>query len=168
MFYKFSLTFASLVAGGYSLNDCMFMLSLSVSFSFLFSFQVLQSFAYFTYYRFCGSDPPSRIQSDSNILYVYFTSNSESSKGTGFNASFSLINGKYNHQSIGTASANYVELGLGCTSRIYLDNVTLTLQYVRLTSHKPCRHFTSVIQATETVINEVQQNIAIEIIHSAD
>ena len=29
-FYKFFLTFASLVIGGYSLNDCMFILSLSV------------------------------------------------------------------------------------------------------------------------------------------
>ena len=112
-----------------------------------FSFQVLQTFAFFTYYRFCGSDPPERIQSDSNILYVYFTSNSESGKGTGFNASFSLINGKYNHHSIGTALANSVELGLGCTSRIYLHNVTLTLQNVTLTSQKPYQHFTGVIQA---------------------
>ena len=29
--------------------------------------------------------------------------------------------------SIGTASVNSVELDLGCTSRIYFDNVTLTL-----------------------------------------
>ena len=38
------------------------------------------------------------------------------------------------HQlSIGTASANSVESDLGCTSRIYFDNVTLTL-------HKPRQH----------------------------
>ena len=34
---------------------------------------------------------------------------------------------------IGTASANSVESDLGCTSRIYFDNVTLTYQ-------KPCQH----------------------------
>ena len=35
--------------------------------------------------------------------------------------------------SIGTGSANSLELDLGCTSRVYLDNVTLT-------SKKPCQH----------------------------
>ena len=35
---------------------------------------------------------------------------------------------------------NYVESDLGCTSRIYFDNVTLTLYNVTLTSQKPCQH----------------------------
>ena len=34
---------------------------------------------------------------------------------------------------IGTTSANFVESDLGCTSRVYFDNVTLT-------SQKPCQH----------------------------
>ena len=41
--------------------------------------------------------------------------------------------------SIGTASANSLESDLGCTSRIYIDNVTLTLYNVTLTSQKPCQ-----------------------------
>ena len=58
---------------------------------------------------------------------------------------------------IGTASANSVESDLGCTSRIYFDNVKLTLHNVMLTSQKPCQHNnkTSVIAAKQTVINEV-------------
>ena len=35
---------------------------------------------------------------------------------------------------------NSVESDLGCTSRIYFDNVTLTLYSVTLTSQKPCKH----------------------------
>ena len=34
---------------------------------------------------------------------------------------------------IGTVSANSVDSDLGCTSRVYFDNVTLT-------SNKPCQH----------------------------
>ena len=41
---------------------------------------------------------------------------------------------------IGTASANSVESDLGCTSRIFFDNVTLALHNVRLTSQKPCQN----------------------------
>ena len=41
---------------------------------------------------------------------------------------------------MGTASANSVESDLGCTPRIYFDNVTLTLYNVTLTSLKPCQH----------------------------
>ena len=33
-----------------------------------------------------------------------------------------------------------VESDLGCTSRMYFDNVTLTLHNVTLTSQKPCQH----------------------------
>ena len=39
---------------------------------------------------------------------------------------------------IETASANSVESDLGCTSRIYFDNVTMTLHNVTLTSQTPC------------------------------
>ena len=35
---------------------------------------------------------------------------------------------------IGTASANSVESDLGCKSRIYFDNVTLTLHNAAMTS----------------------------------
>ena len=35
---------------------------------------------------------------------------------------------------------NSVESDLGCTSRIYFDNVTLTLHNVTLASQKPCQH----------------------------
>ena len=42
--------------------------------------------------------------------------------------------------SIRTALANFVESNLGCTSRIYFDNVTLTLHNVTLTSHKQYHH----------------------------
>ena len=41
---------------------------------------------------------------------------------------------------IGFASANSVESDLGCTSRFYFDNVTLTLYNVTLTSQNPCQH----------------------------
>ena len=42
--------------------------------------------------------------------------------------------------SFGTASANSVESDLGCTSRIYFDNVMLSLHSVTLTSQKPFRY----------------------------
>ena len=42
--------------------------------------------------------------------------------------------------SIGTVSAHSVESDLGCTSRIYFDNVTLMLHNMTLTSQKPCQH----------------------------
>ena len=57
-------------------------------------------------------------------------------------------------QPIGIALVNYVESDLGCTSRIYFDNMTLTLHNMTLTSWKPCQHNTSVIAAKQTVINE--------------
>ena len=38
------------------------------------------------------------------------------------------------------ASANSMQSDLGCTSRIYLDNVTMTLHNVTLASQKPCHH----------------------------
>ena len=41
---------------------------------------------------------------------------------------------------IRTALANSVESDLGCTSRIYFDNVTLILHNVTLKSQKPCQH----------------------------
>ena len=41
---------------------------------------------------------------------------------------------------IGTASANSVESDLGSTSRIYFDNVSLTLHNMTLKSLKPCQH----------------------------
>ena len=41
---------------------------------------------------------------------------------------------------IGTASANSVESDLRCTSRVYLDNVTLTSHNVTLTSQKPSQY----------------------------
>ena len=34
---------------------------------------------------------------------------------------------------------NYMESDLGCTSRIYFDNVTLTVYNVTLTSQTPCQ-----------------------------
>ena len=37
------------------------------------------------------------------------------------------------YANFGAASANSVEYDLGCTSRVYFDNVTLT-------SQKPCQH----------------------------
>ena len=59
--------------------------------------------------------------------------------------------------SIRAASANSVEFcgsDLGCTSRIYFDNLTLTLHNVTLTSQKPCQHDDKFV-AKQTVINEV-------------
>ena len=41
---------------------------------------------------------------------------------------------------IGTASTNSVESGLGCTSRVYFDNVTLMSHNVTPTSQKPCQY----------------------------
>ena len=40
------------------------------------------------------------------------------------------------HYSIATASANSMESYIGCTSKIYFDDVTLMLHNVRLTSQK--------------------------------
>ena len=39
-----------------------------------------------------------------------------------------------------TTPWNSVESHLGCTLRIYVDNVTLTLHNLTLTSQKPCQH----------------------------
>ena len=53
---------------------------------------------------------------------------------------------------------NSVESDLGCTSRIYFDNVRLSLHNVTLTSPKSCQHantIASVIAAKQTVIIEV-------------
>ena len=41
--------------------------------------------------------------------------------------------------SIRTASANSVESDLGCTLRVFFDNVTLTSHNVMLTSQKLCQ-----------------------------
>ena len=60
------------------------------------------------------------------LLYQFFTCNLFT-VGT-------LIN------SIRTASANSMESDLGCTSRIYFDNVTLMLLNVALASKKPFKH----------------------------
>ena len=49
-------------------------------------------------------------------------------RGFGFDRCFC-----YAILTIGTASANSVESDLGCTSRIYFDNVTLTLHNATLT-----------------------------------
>ena len=57
---------------------------------------------------------------------------------------------------IRTASANSVAWDLGCTLRIYFDNVRLILYNVTLKSQKPIAStITSVIAAKQTVINEV-------------
>ena len=50
---------------------------------------------------------------------------------------------------IGTVSANSVESDLGCTSRVYFDNVTLT-------SQKPCQHNIN-CDCSETNGNDTQQ-----------
>ena len=42
--------------------------------------------------------------------------------------------------SIETATANSVESDLGCTSRVYFDNVTMTLHNVTRASHNPCQY----------------------------
>ena len=42
--------------------------------------------------------------------------------------------------SIRTASGNSMESDLGCTSRVYFDNVTLTLHNVARASHKACKY----------------------------
>ena len=70
---------------------------------------------------------------------------------------------------IGSASANSVESGLGCTSSIYFDNVTLTLHNVTLTSQ-----ITLVIAAKQTVIMTFMFSLKyrnsehINLIYSAD
>ena len=50
---------------------------------------------------------------------------------------------------------NSVESGLGCTSRIYFDNVTLTFLTWRWRHRNHANTITSVIAAKQTVINEV-------------
>ena len=48
-----------------------------------------------------------------------------------------------------------LESDLGCTSRTYFDNVTLTLHNVTLTSQKSCQHNNNgVIAAKQMVLNE--------------
>ena len=54
---------------------------------------------------------------------------------------------------IGTASANSVESDLGCSPRIYFDNVALTIHYVTLTSHKQHQHNNMCDCSKQTVIN---------------
>ena len=44
---------------------------------------------------------------------------------------------------------------IGCTARIYIDNVMLTLHNVTLTSQKSYKHNNSVITSKQTVRNEV-------------
>ena len=39
-----------------------------------------------------------------------------------------------------TTSANALESDLGCTSRVYFHNVTLTSHNVTMTSKKPCQY----------------------------
>ena len=70
----------------------------------------------------------------------------------------------------GTASTNSMESDLGCTSRIYFDNVTLTLHNVTLTSQNHDNTIPSVIVAKQTVINEVYVFFEkyIHFIYSAD
>ena len=53
---------------------------------------------------------------------------------------------------IGSASANSVESYLGRTSRIYFDNVTLTLHNVTLVSLKPCQHNNKWVQQNEVYV----------------
>ena len=50
---------------------------------------------------------------------------------------FKRVQGK---NAVGTASVNFVESDLGCTARIYFDNVTLTLHNIILTSHQPYKY----------------------------
>ena len=59
------------------------------------------------------------------------------------------------NNAIRTVSANSVDSDLGCTSRIYFDNVTLTLHNVTLTSQKPCLHNNKCDSAKQIAINEV-------------
>ena len=42
--------------------------------------------------------------------------------------------------SIGTVSVNSVESDLGCTSRIYFDNMMPMLHNVTLMAQEPCKH----------------------------
>ena len=51
--------------------------------------------------------------------------------------------------------ANSVESDLGCTLRIYFDNVTLTLHNVMLMSQNHANTITNVISAKQKVIKEV-------------
>ena len=66
-----------------------------------------------------------------------------------------LDNGSYKLVSkcisaIVTVSANSVDSDLGCTSKIYFDNVTLTLRH-----RNHANTITSVITAKQTIVNEV-------------
>ena len=55
-------------------------------------------------------------------------------------------------------SANSVKSDLGCTSRLYFDNVTLTSHNVTLTSQKPCQYNNKLERLTiqQDSINEVK------------
>ena len=69
---------------------------------------------------------------------------------------------KHTVSSIGTDSANSVESELGCTSRVYFDNVMLPSHTVTLTSQKLCQYSdkfdcseTNGYSITQDAINEV-------------
>ena len=51
----------------------------------------------------------------------------------------------------------FMESDLGCTARIYFDNMTLTLHYVTLTSQSCANPIKSVIEIKQTGINEVYE-----------
>ena len=55
-----------------------------------------------------------------------------------------------------------VEPDLGCTSRIYFDNVTLTLHNLTLTSQKPCQ-YNNKFDCSETNGYNIQQNALNEV-----
>ena len=69
---------------------------------------------------------------------------------------------------IGTASANSVELDHGCASRVLFDNVTLASRNIIPTSNKPC-HYNKKFDCSETngynipqdSINEADKGFAI-------
>ena len=58
------------------------------------------------------------------------------------------------YESVETASVNPVESDLELTSRIFFDNLTLTLHNVTLTSQKPCQYINKSDAEKQTVINE--------------
>ena len=64
--------------------------------------------------------------------------------------------------SIGTAFANSVESDLGCTSRVYFDNVTLTSHNMMLMSQKPCQ-YNNKFDCIETNGNNIPQDAINEV-----
>ena len=66
---------------------------------------------------------------------------------------------QHRYISFGTASANSMESDLGCTSRIFFDNVALTLHNETPTSQKNhANTIACVIAAKQKAINEVKCN----------